>query len=116
MMTMAMLDEGTSTMRRAAAEAREARRANQRHGSTDRSVVYLSAMTPTSWLARADGAVVKDSAFSPAEIERVRVQQLTSVGSEEGPQGMAHARCGPAVRRESSYAVFAAGRSGSQVA
>ena len=93
MMTMAMLDEGTSTMSaQALAEAREGLGAQiSAYGSTDRSTVYLSAMSPNLGASLGLlGAVVKDSAFAPAEIERVRSQQLTSVAQlKKDPNGMA---------------------------
>ena len=93
LMTMAMLDEGTSTMSaQALAEAREGLGAEiSASGSTDRSVVYLSAMSPNlAGSLGLMGAIVKDSAFAPAEIERVRTQQLTSVAQlKKDPNGMA---------------------------
>ena len=93
LMTMAMLDEGTSTMSaQALAEAREGLGAQiSAYGSTDRSTVYLSAMSPNLGASLGLlGAVVKDSAFAPAEIERVRSQQLTSVAQlKKDPNGMA---------------------------
>ena len=93
MMTMAMLDEGTSTMSaQALAERREELGAQIRaDGSTDRSTVYLSAMTPNLGASLGlMGAVVKDASFAPAEIERVRSQQLTSVAQlKKDPNGMA---------------------------
>ena len=93
MMTMAMLDEGTSTMSsQQLAEARESLGAQiSASGSTDRSTVYLSAMSPNLGASLGlMGAVVKDSAFAPAEIERVRAQQLTSVAQlKKDPNGMA---------------------------
>ena len=93
MMTLAMLDEGTSTMSaQALAEAKERLGAEiSASGSTDRSTVYLSAMSPNLGASLGlMGAIVKDSAFSPAEIERVRTQQLTSVAQlKKDPNGMA---------------------------
>ena len=93
MMTMAMLDEGTSTMSaQALAEAREGLGAQiSAYGSTDRSTVYLSAMSPNLGASLGLlGAVVKDAAFAPAEIERVRTQQLTAVAQlKKDPNGMA---------------------------
>ena len=93
LMTMAMLDEGTSTMSaQALAEAREGLGAQiSAYGSTDRSTVYLSAMSPNLGASLGLlGAVVKDAAFAPAEIERVRSQQLTSVAQlKKDPNGMA---------------------------
>ena len=93
LMTMAMLDEGTSTMSaQALAEAKEGLGAAiSANGSTDRSTVYLSAMSPNlAGSLGLMGAIVKDSAFAPAEIERVRTQQLTSVAQlKKDPNGMA---------------------------
>ena len=93
LMTMAMLDEGTSTMTaQALAEAREGLGAQiSADGSTDRSSVYLSTMSPNLGASLGlMGAVVKDSAFAPAEIERVRTQLLTSVAQlKKDPNGMA---------------------------
>ena len=93
MMTMAMLDEGTSTMSaQALAEAKESLGAEiSANGSTDQSVVYLSAMSPNLGASLGlMGAVVKDAALAPAEIERVRVQQLTNVAQlRKDPNGMA---------------------------
>ena len=93
LMAMAMLDEGTSTMSaQALAEAREGLGAQiSAYGSTDRSTVYLSAMSPNLGASLGLlGAVVKDAAFAPAEIERVRSQQLTSVAQlRKDPNGMA---------------------------
>ena len=93
LMTMAMLDEGTSTMSsQELAEAREGLGAEiSASGSTDRSTVYLSAMSPNlAGSLGLMGAIVKDSAFAPAEIERVRIQQLTNVAQlKKDPNGMA---------------------------
>ena len=93
LMTMSMLDEGTSTMSaQALAEAREALGAEiSASGSTDRSIVYLSTMSPNLAASLGlTGAIVKDAAFAPAEIERVRAQQLTSVAQlKKDPNGMA---------------------------
>ena len=93
LMTMAMLDEGTPTMSaQALAEAKEGLGAAiSAGGSTDRSTVYLSAMSPNLGASLGlMGAIVKDSAFAPAEIERVRTQQLTSVAQlKKDPNGMA---------------------------
>ncbi|MES2904520.1 MAG: pitrilysin family protein, partial [Pseudomonadota bacterium] len=93
LMTMAMLDEGTSTMSaQQLAEAREGLGAQiSAGGSTDRSTVYLSAMSPNLGASLGLlGATVKDAAFVPAEIERVRTQQMTSVAQlKKDPNGMA---------------------------
>lgn len=92
-MTVAMLDEGTSTMNsQAFAEAKESLGAQiSAAGSTDRSTVYLSALTPNlapslSLLAQ----VVKDPAFDAAELERVRTQMLTGIAQlKKDPNGIA---------------------------
>ena len=93
LMTMAMLDEGTSTLTsQQLAEAKEGLGAViSASGSVDRSTVYLSAMSPNlASSLKLMGAIVKDSAFAPAEIERVRTQQLTSVAQlKKDPNGMA---------------------------
>ncbi|WP_118857845.1 M16 family metallopeptidase [Sphingomonas mesophila] len=90
--TMAMLDEGTSTMSsQQLAEARETLGANiNATGSIDRSTVYLSALSPNlapslSLL----GATIKDAAFAPAEIERLRTQTLTAIAqAKKDPSGI----------------------------
>jgi zinc protease len=92
-MTVAMLDEGTSTMNsQAFAEAKESLGAQiSAAGSTDRSTVYLSALTPNlapslTLLAQ----VVKDPAFDAAELERVRSQTLTGIAQlKKDPNGIA---------------------------
>jgi zinc protease len=93
LMTMAMLDEGTSTMSsQQIAEAREGLGAElSASASTDRSTVYLSALSPNLPGSLAlMGAVVKDAAFDPAELERVRNQQLTTLAQvKKDPNGMA---------------------------
>ncbi len=92
-MTTAMLDEGTSTMTsQQFAEAKESLGAQiSAAGSTDRSTVYLSALTPNfapSLTLMAQ--VVKDPAFDAAELERVRAQTLTGIAQlKKDPNGIA---------------------------
>ena len=90
--TMAMLDEGTSTMTsQQLAEARESLGASiSASGSIDRSTVYLSALSPNLAPSLSlMGAVVKDAAFAPAEIERLRTQSLTAIAqAKKDPNGI----------------------------
>ena len=91
--TMAMLDEGTSSMTsQQLAEARESVGAQiSAAGSLDRSTVYLSALSPNLAPSLSlMGAVIKDAAFAPAEIERLRAQTLTGIAqAKKSPSGMA---------------------------
>jgi len=98
--TMAMLDEGTSTMSsQQLAEAREGLGASiSASGSLDRSTVYLSALSPN--LAPSLGlmaSVIKDAAFAPAEIERLRTQTLTGIAQAKKDPGGIGARILPSL-------------------
>ena len=98
--TMAMLDEGTSTMTsQQLAEAREGLGATiSASGSLDRSTVYLSALSPNlSPSLGLMGSVIKDAAFAPAEIERLRVQTLTGIAQAKKDPGGIGARLLPSL-------------------
>ena len=92
-LAMSMLDEGTSTMTsQQLAEARESLGAQiSASGSLDRSTVYLSALSPNLGASMSlMGSVIKDAAFDPAEIERLRTQTLTSIAqAKKDPNGIA---------------------------
>jgi len=92
-MVMSMLDEGTATLNsQKVAEAKERLGANIDTGSSlDRSTVTLSALSanlgPSLTLL---GDIVKNPAFDPAELERVRTQRLTNIAQiKKDPNGMA---------------------------
>jgi len=92
-MVMTMLDEGTTSLSsQKVAEAKERLGANIETGSSlDRSTVTLSALSanlePSLVLM---GDIVKNPAFDPAELERVRTQRLTSIAQiKKDPNGMA---------------------------
>ncbi|HET9355179.1 MAG TPA: pitrilysin family protein [Sphingomicrobium sp.] len=90
--TMAMLDEGTSMMTsQQLAEARESLGASiSASGSVDRSTVYLSALSPNLAPSLSlMGSIIKDPAFAPAEIERLRTQSLTGIAqAKKDPNGI----------------------------
>src|SRR3546814_16458486 len=88
-----LLDEGTATM-----DSRELAEARERLGagididpSLDRTTVTLSALEPNlaaSLDLMAD--IIKNPAFAPSEIERLRAQQLAGTASElTQPTGIA---------------------------
>src|SRR3546814_15719272 len=88
-----LLDEGTATM-----DSRELAEARERLGagididpSLDRTTVTLSALEPNlaaSLDLMAD--IIKNPAFAPSEIERLRAQQLAGIASElTQPTGIA---------------------------
>lgn len=92
-MVMSMLDEGTTTLSsQRVAEAEERLGASIETGSSlDRSSVTLSALsanlTPSLALL---GDIVKNPAFDPAELERVRTQRLTAIAQiKKEPNGIA---------------------------
>jgi predicted Zn-dependent peptidase len=85
-MTMDLLDEGTSTLSSqevAETEERLGADVNSSNGS-DRSYVTLNALSPN--LAPSLDlmtAVVKDAAFRPADVERIRTQLLTAIAQTQ---------------------------------
>lgn len=89
-----LMDEGTTTFdSRALAEAQERLGANISTGfSTDNTSVSLYALTPNLRASMALFAdVVRNPAFAPTEIERLRTQQLTGITSElTNPNAMAN--------------------------
>jgi predicted Zn-dependent peptidase len=92
-MVLNMLEEGTTHLNSVQlAEAQERIGANITTGATlDRTAVQLTAMTPqlgASLDLLAD--IIRNPAFAPAEIERIRQQQLNGIAQEmTQPQGMA---------------------------
>jgi zinc protease len=92
-MTLNMLEEGTTSLNSVQlAEAQERLGATIGTGaSLDRTTVSLTAMTPAlgaSLDLLAD--VVRNPAFDPAEVERIRQQQLSGIANEmTQPSGMA---------------------------
>jgi zinc protease len=92
-MTLNMLEEGTTRLNSVQlAEAQERLGATVGTGaSLDRTTVSLTAMTPAlgdSLDLLAD--VVRNPAFDPAEVERIRQQQLAGIANEmTQPSGMA---------------------------
>ncbi|MEP7315693.1 MAG: pitrilysin family protein [Sphingomicrobium sp.] len=99
-MTLAMLDEGTSTLNsQQLAEVGESLGAQiSTSGSVDRSTVYLSALTPNLAPSLAlMGSIVKDPSFDAAEIERVRTQTLTGIAQLKKDPNSIGARILPAL-------------------
>jgi len=92
-LTLALLDEGTRTRNSIQiAEEQERLGASISSGATmDRTTVGLSALTPNlapSLDLLAD--VIRNPAFDPAEVERLRAQQLARIAQEmTQPQGLA---------------------------
>jgi predicted Zn-dependent peptidase len=90
---LSLLDEGTTTRSSVQiAEEQERLGANISASATiDRTNVNLNALTPNlapSLDLLAD--VVKNAAFAPAEVERVKAQQLTAIAQElKDPNGIA---------------------------
>ncbi|HEX8580581.1 MAG TPA: pitrilysin family protein [Allosphingosinicella sp.] len=90
---LGLIDEGTTTRNSVQiAEEQERLGANiSANASIDRTTVSLSALTPNlapSLDLLAD--VVRNPAFAPAEVERVKVQMLTSIAQEmKEPNSMA---------------------------
>ena len=98
-MTMSMLDEGTSTMdARQLAEAQERLGAQiTAGGGLDASQVTLRALT-TKLAPSLDlmSGIIRDPAFAPTELERVRTQQLSRIDSEmTQPVALAQRQLGP---------------------
>ncbi len=99
-LTLNLLEEGTRTMNSVQlAEAQERLGAGIGTGaSLDRTTVSLTALTPNlgpSLDLLAD--IIRNPAFAPAEVDRLRQQQLAQIASElTQPQGLA-ARALPAV-------------------
>jgi zinc protease len=92
-LALALLDEGTKT-RNSIQIAEEEERLGAAIGasaSMDRTTVSLSALTPNlapSLDLLAD--IVRNPAFDPAEVERLRAQQLANIADEmTQPQGLA---------------------------
>lgn len=84
-LTLAMLDEGTRT-RNSIRIAEEKERLGASIGagaSMDRTSVSLAALTP-NFAASAEllADILRNPAFDPQEIERVRTQQLTGIAAE----------------------------------
>ncbi|HEX8444470.1 MAG TPA: pitrilysin family protein [Allosphingosinicella sp.] len=90
---LGLIDEGTTTRSSVQiAEEQERLGANISAGATiDRTNVSLNALTPNlapSLDLLAD--LVKNAAFAPAEVERVKAQQLTAISQElKDPNGIA---------------------------
>jgi predicted Zn-dependent peptidase len=111
---LGLLDEGTATRSSVQiAEEQERLGANiTASASIDRTTVSLAALTPNlapSLDLLAD--VVRNTAFAPAEVERVKAQQLTAISQElKDPQGIA-SRMLPALLygREHPYATSGTG-------
>jgi zinc protease len=85
-MTMSLLDEGTSTLTsQQFAETEERLGADVNTGNgADRSYVMLNALSPN--LAPALDlmiSTVKDAAFRPADVERIRAQTLTGIAQTQ---------------------------------
>ena len=85
-MTMDVLDEGTSKLTSqqfAEAEERLGSEISASNGA-DRSYVMLNALSP-NLAPSVDlmSAVVRDAAFRPADIERIRVQKLTAIAQTQ---------------------------------
>ncbi|MGZ8360368.1 MAG: M16 family metallopeptidase [Allosphingosinicella sp.] len=95
-----LLPEGTTSLNSVQlAEAQERLGANITTGaSLDRTVVNLTALTPTLG-ASLDllNDVVRNPAFAPAEVERLRQQQLAGIAAEMTQPGGIAARALPAV-------------------
>jgi predicted Zn-dependent peptidase len=85
-MTMSLLDEGTSTLtsqQLAEAEERLGADVSASNGA-DRSYVMLNALSPNlAPSLELMGATLKDSAFRPEDIERIRAQTLTSIAQTQ---------------------------------
>src|SRR5690606_20423982 len=84
-LTLSLLEEGTRTMNSVQlAEAQERLGAGIGTGaSLDRTTVSLTALTPNlgpSLDLLAD--IIRNPAFAPAEVERLRQQQLAQIASE----------------------------------
>ena len=92
-MMLNMLEEGTTSLNSTQlAEAQERLGATVATGaSLDRTTVSLTALTPSldpSLALLAD--VIRNPAFAPAEVERIRAQQLAGIAAEmTQPQGLA---------------------------
>jgi len=93
-MTMSLLDEGTSKL-----SSQEVAETEERLGADvstqnggDRSYVMLSALTPNlSPSLDLMRDVVKDAAFRPDDIDRLRAQVLTGIAQQQkDPQRVAH--------------------------
>ncbi|UYY57640.1 M16 family metallopeptidase [Sphingomonas sp. S2-65] len=113
-LTLSLLDEGTTTKDSIAiAEARERLGASISAGSSsDRT--YLTLGTPSANLAGSVDLfadVVRNPAFAPAEVERVRAQMLAGIAQElTSPQGLASRALPPLIYGKGNpYAKLAAG-------
>ncbi|MGK6354752.1 M16 family metallopeptidase [Sphingomonas sp. DT-207] len=113
-LVLSLLDEGTTTKDSTAiAEARERLGANINTGSSaDRT--YLGVTAPSPNLAGAldlFADVVRNPAFAPAEIERIRATLLTGIAQElTSPQGLAGRALPPLLYGTGNpYAKLAAG-------
>jgi len=100
-LTLGLMDEGTTTLNsRELAEAQERLGANiSTGGGVDRSTFTLSSLSANlepSLELLAD--VVRNPAFDPAEIERIRTQTVTSIQqSLKSPSGLAYYVASPLV-------------------
>ena len=100
-LTLGLMDEGTTTLNsRELAEAQERLGANiSTGGGVDRSTFTLSSLSANlepSLELLAD--VVRNPAFDPAEIERIRAQTVTSIQqSLKSPSGLAYYVASPLV-------------------
>ena len=113
-LVLSLLDEGTTSLDSTAiAEARERLGASIGTGSSsDRT--YLSVSAPSPNLAGAldlFADVVRNPAFAPGEIERLRATQLTGIAAElTSPQGLANRALPPLIYGAGNpYAKLAAG-------
>ncbi|MBT46193.1 MAG: peptidase M16 [Citromicrobium sp.] len=100
-LTLGLMDEGTTTLNsRELAEAQERLGANiSTGGGVDRSTFTLSSLSanlePSLELL---AEVVRNPAFDPAEIERIRAQTVTSIQqSLKSPSGLAYYVASPLV-------------------
>ncbi|HYD73370.1 MAG TPA: pitrilysin family protein [Candidatus Binatia bacterium] len=103
---LSLLDEGTTSLNSVQiAEAQERLGANISAGaSLDRTVVGLTALSPTldpSLTLLAD--VVRNPAFEPSEVERLRRQQLASIASELTNPGAIASRALPGLLYGTSH-------------
>ncbi|MEA1072216.1 pitrilysin family protein [Sphingomonas sp. LY160] len=91
-MVMTMLDEGTTSLSsQKVAEAKESLGVEIEAGSSlDRSTVSMSALSANLGPSLAlMGDIVKNPAFDPAELERVRTQRLTAIKQvQKDPNGI----------------------------
>jgi len=99
-MMLTMLEEGTTSLNSTQlAEAQERLGATVTTGATlDRTVASLTAMTP-ALAASLDllADVIRNPAFDPGEIERIRQQQLAGISAELTQPGAMAARALPGI-------------------